>query len=173
MELQIDAKQVLQQALADAKPGEDIDEAILRACKTLHAGQHSEVFTAVSRMIDAMAQGQGVPKDEAIRQLASSPGAATISMHSSTVTTTSTATDGDLDSLDDLPPEIQAKLREARATGGGRVVIERKVVGKPQGTPAPTFLCKRCGYTETGHFGRCPHCGTRPRGGLLGWLFGR
>ncbi len=33
MELQIDAKELLKQVLNDVEPGEDVDEAIFRACK--------------------------------------------------------------------------------------------------------------------------------------------
>ena len=137
MELEIDAKQVLQQALAQAKPGEDIDEAILRACKALYPDQHTQAFTAVSRMVGAMAQQQGLAKDEAIQQLANSPGAASITMHTSTVSTTTSGSGSGPASFADLPPEIQAKLREAGAAGGGRVVVERKVARSPPDISAP------------------------------------
>jgi len=124
VELQIDAKQVLQQALNEVEPGEDIDEAILRACKALHPEQHALVFPVMIRMVEMMVERQGGSKTEVIRRIAGSEGGMSITVQSSTVT-------------------------------------------------KQVFKCGRCGHTESNEFDRCPNCGKRTSGGLLGGLFAR
>jgi len=174
VELQIDAKQILQQALGQVGPGEDIDEAILRACKALYPGQHTEVFTAVNRMVETMLERRGGSKPEVIKQMVAAPGTLSITMHTSSVSVPLGAQAGSAPkSLDELPPEIRQKVREAMASGKTSVTIRTRSASVPTPASQPVFHCKRCGYVEPGEFDRCPHCSTRKRRGLLRWLFGR
>ena len=128
MDLEIDAKRICQAALADAGPGEDLDEALLRQCKAQYPDQHAEVYSALTQALDVVAERAGQPKHEAVRACGESPGEFVIQV-SSTVVSSSAA--------EDLPADMQAKIREAVPPGqgsasfssrGARPLLSRSVV---------------------------------------------
>ena len=175
MDMEIDARAILSQALDDTKPGEDTDEAILRACKTHYPGQHTEVFAAVTCMIEAAAEQEGLSKPDAVRRLVETSGTVSIRLRTSSGSApVAGQPSGTPVSLDDLPPEIRARVEQAIASGQNHVTIRTAVSGpRRAGAPGQMFRCRHCGFTEPGQFDRCPHCGKGQRRGLLGWLLGR
>ena len=163
MDLEIDAKRICQAALADAGPGEDLDEALLRQCKAQYPDQHAEVYSALTQALDVVAERAGQPKHEAVRACGESPGEFVIQV-SSTVVSSSAA--------EDLPADMQAKIREAVPPGQGSASFSSsmvKQIAAGQGNPT---RCKQCGHIEPDEFDTCPKCGERRRKGFLGWLFG-
>ncbi len=189
MGLTIDARRVLERALAEATPGEDLDEALLRACKALHPQHPTELFTALSQMLQALGQPGDASRLDTLRRLASAQGSMTISLESNldtaghgvpfevhagpiglsvkrTVTISRTGV-----SLDQLPPEVQQKVREALGAGQARMVDESSQAPAAAGQGVP-FYCRHCGHSEGEAFDRCPHCGRRQRG-FLARLLGR
>ena len=177
MELEIDAKQLLRQALAEVQPGEDIDEAILRVCKKRYPDNYSEIFPEVFRMVDMLAENMDGSRLEIVRELAASEGSMSMTLHSTEVTETRTLTGEPGKLLDKLPPETRAKIARALASDGGSFrtdieetrssdkgvkKIERRVSRKTTSGSRKFFDCK-CGFLGLGEFDVCPKCGRKAK----------
>jgi len=186
MDLKVDGRQLLKRALREMAPGEDIDEALLRACKALYPEQAMAVFGALGRMLDTIGRTESdASRFATATRLAASKGKLSISLHTS-VTSTShvahipgartaagsgsvtvrTVTGG---SLDELPPEAAEHIR---AILGGDPAASLRTTAGPAGPQQP-FHCRHCGHVEPSRFDRCPHCGKRQRAGFFRRLFGR
>lgn len=159
--MDIDAKQLCEQAVANAQPGEDLDESLLRQCKAMYPDEHAEVYSAVSRGLEMMAEQQGKSKEQAVRDLAEGDTAFTIRQSTKVV-----STEGG--NLDDLPTDVRAKIMEAVQSGqGGRVTVSAGITGSKK-----MWRCKYCGHESETDLDICPSCGMRRRRGFLSWLFG-
>ena len=133
---------ILSEAVASAGPGEDIDEALLRALKARYPEEAASLLSAISRIVEIEARQSGESKEEAVRRLAASRPGPEISLRrsgkrvvkggfpttvSETVSETQIIRVGDKEygSLDQVPPEIRQAIEEARRKGGTtrRVVV--------------------------------------------------
>ena len=69
-ETQIDLAPILRQALAARQPGEDLDEALLRALKGQHPEHAASLLSAVTRVLELQSQRSGETKDQVASRLA-------------------------------------------------------------------------------------------------------
>jgi hypothetical protein len=67
---QIDIAPILAEALAARQPGEDLDEALLRALKARHPEHAASLLSAVTRVLELQSQRSGETKDQAASRLA-------------------------------------------------------------------------------------------------------
>lgn len=110
-ELKIDVAAVARQVLQDRQPGEDLDEAILRACKHLYAESGAMAFQAVRGAIQSHADRNKEDFENALRDIAEGGGG----MRSvAGIITTQRITAG---SLDELPPEMRAEVEKRSPPG--------------------------------------------------------
>ena len=117
---------ILTDALAQVQPGEDLDEALLRALKSRQPADAAMLFPALSRLIADEAQRRGGSKEEAVRRLAEAGPSSEITVRTSgqrsptftSVTETRVIRLGDSKhrSLEELPPQVQraAEFRLSR-----------------------------------------------------------
>ncbi|MFB3882276.1 MAG: hypothetical protein ACE149_13500 [Armatimonadota bacterium] len=116
---------ILSEALAQVQPGEDLDEALLRALKSQRPEEAATLLPAVSRLISEEAQRQGGSREDAARRLAETGSSGEITVRTSggrfptftTVVEKRVITLGDkkYGPLEELPPEarraVEAELR--------------------------------------------------------------
>lgn len=136
---------ILSEAVASAGPGEDIDEALLRALKARYPEEAASLLSAISRIVEIEARQSSESKEQAVRRLAASQPGPEIALRrsggrvvkggfpttvSETVSETQIIRVGDKEyhSLDQVPPEIRRAIEEARRKGG---TTRRVVVGGP------------------------------------------
>lgn len=177
MELEIDAKQLLRQALTEVQPGEDIDEAILRVCKKRFPDNYSEIFPEVFQMVDMLAENLDGSREDVIRELANSEGSMSMTLHSAEITETRTFTGEPKKLLDELSPELREKFRQALTSDGGDIqtdieetqVSDKGVVKKERhitrqriSSSRKFFDCK-CGFLGIGEYEVCPKCGRKAK----------
>jgi hypothetical protein len=120
-ELRVQAGPILREALASAGPGEDVDEALLRALKARYPEQATALLSAVTRMIEVSAARAGEDKRLTMRRLAESEPGPEIVLRSSrgpaptVVTETKVRRIGDSEfrSLDELPPDMRAAVERS------------------------------------------------------------
>jgi hypothetical protein len=121
-ELNIDVASVAREALADRKPEEDLDEAILRSCKKLYGDAGVTAFQAVESAATALAQREDGDREKVLRRIAD--GKASVNV----VTTLRITRKGSTTSLEDLPPEMRAEVEKALASGkSGNIAISQVV----------------------------------------------
>lgn len=187
-DIRADVQQLLQRGLQELAPGEDIDEALLRACKALHPQQALEVFAALGRLLDTLGRAQGDrSRFDTVTRLAAARNPLTLAVHtrassashdgllgaaaritasrSGSVVATTLASGA----LSELPPEAQERLR---ALLGGEPASRAPHAAATAGAQAPAVACRHCGHEALAGLTRCPHCGKHPRGGLLRRLLG-
>lgn len=70
--INIDFAVVTRRTAQERQAAEDLDEALLRACKALYGDQGVSVFEVVHRAVQARATQDGVPFDEALQRMGSS-----------------------------------------------------------------------------------------------------
>jgi hypothetical protein len=109
---------VLKEALASAKPGEDIDEALLRALKSRHPKQATALLSALTRIIEVESGRSGEDRDATLSRLADADPGPQVTLRTSggEVPTTRTTSrvirvgDKEYHSLDEVPPDIRRAL---------------------------------------------------------------
>jgi hypothetical protein len=118
---------ILREALAQVQPGEDFDEALLRALKSRHPGEAAMLLPALSRLIADEAERRGGSKEEAVRRLAAAVPSAEITLrtsgqHSPTFTSTTetrvvTLGDKRYQSLEELPLDVRRAVEAGLSRG--------------------------------------------------------
>lgn len=116
---------VLRDALASAKPGEDLDEAILRALKAHHPEQGTALLSALTRLVEIEMERTKETREQVIRRLAEADSGPEVVMRSSAGEPTRISTesqvirigDQEYHSLDDVPPHLRSVIERAKARG--------------------------------------------------------
>ena len=118
---------ILREALAQVQPGEDFDEALLRALKSRHPADAAMLLPALSRLIADEAERRGGSKEDALRRLAEAGPSSEITLRSSgersptftTTTETRVVTLGDkkYQSLEELPPDVRRAVEAGLSRG--------------------------------------------------------
>jgi hypothetical protein len=109
---------ILKEALASAKPGEDIDEALLRALKARHPEQAAALLSALTRIIEVESGRAGEDRNATVSRLADAEPGPQVTLRTSggQVPTTRTTSrvirvgDKEYHSLDEVPPDIRRAL---------------------------------------------------------------
>jgi predicted nucleic acid-binding Zn-ribbon protein len=154
-ELNIDVGSVAREAIAERKPDEDLDEAILRSCKKLYGEAGVTAFQAVQSAATALAQREDGDREKALRRIAD--GKASVNV----VTRMLITRNGSTKSLNDLPPEMRAEVEKALASGkSGNIAISQM------------NRCERCGNEFPSGLSSCPHCGAEKKRSFWSRLFG-
>jgi hypothetical protein len=126
--LKVRVAPVLGEALASVKPGEDIDEALLRALKARYPDEAANLLPALTRIIDMEAQRANEDRQQAVRRLAQSdPGPEIVLRISPGEPTRITAESRviringkEYHSLEEVPPHLRGAIE--RAMSGKRTV---------------------------------------------------
>jgi hypothetical protein len=138
---------LLRTALASRQPGEDLDEAILRALKTTHPEHGAMLLGLVAEMIDAERNPANEDREQAAQRLAAAESGPEITLrtaglgplHLSFESAVYRIGDKTYHSLDELPPHLRRAIEAALPP---RV---RSALGAAQaeGQPAPLEQGKR------------------------------
>jgi hypothetical protein len=138
---------LLRTALASRQPGEDLDEAILRALKTAHPEHGALLLGIVAEMIDAEAKSANEDREQAVQRLAAAESGPEITLrtagvgplHASFESAVYRIGDKTYRSLDELPPHLRRAIEAALPPG------MRSTLGAAQaeGQPAPLEQDKR------------------------------
>jgi phosphopantothenate synthetase len=110
-ELTIDVASVAREAMAERKPEEDLDEAILRSCKKLYGEAGVTAFQAVQSAATALAQREDGDREKALRRIAD--GKASVNVVTRMRITRSASTTF----VNDLSSEMRAEVEKALASG--------------------------------------------------------
>ena len=137
-ELTVRISPIINEALASAQPGEDLDEALLRALKAHYPEQASMLLSALTQLVEMECKRTGEDRQRALSRLAiSDPGPeirVTVSGGpiSKTVTETTVIRVGDKEygSLAEVPPDIRRGIEDAMRRGTGKAVRTVKVTPK-------------------------------------------
>jgi len=113
--LKVHISPILGDALAFLQPGEDLDEAILRALKARHPDQASALLPAATRIIELESQQAYEDKHQTVRRLAASDPGPEINLrtsggpisHTSIQSTVIHAGGKEYHSLEELPPDLR------------------------------------------------------------------
>jgi len=119
--LKVHASPIIREALASAKPGEDFDEALLRALKARYPEEGANLLSALTRIIEIEAKRANEGKQQAIRRLAElDPGPEIVLKTSAGEPTRITAEtrvirvgDKEYHSLEEVPPDIRRAIEGA------------------------------------------------------------
>ncbi|UCH36229.1 MAG: hypothetical protein JSV65_07715 [Armatimonadota bacterium] len=136
--LKVRMSPILREALASAQPGEDFDEALLRALKARHPEQATALLSGVTRMIEVEAQRENLDRQQAIKRLAESDPGPEIVLKTSggegsrTVTESQVFRVGDKEyhSLDEMPPDIRRMVERGMERGPAGPAVPRRAVRK-------------------------------------------
>ncbi|GEM_PF-2511072 len=171
MDLQIDAKELLAMALSDVGPGEDIEEAILRACKQRFLDNYAEIFSELLQMIDLISENMEGTREEIIRELVEAEGSMSMSLHANDVIETRTFSGEPQQVFESLPEEMREEFNRALAGASREVRVEKeekrnrkkvtKTVRRSAFTNPRGLINCRCGYLGPPQDGRCPKCGRK------------
>jgi len=117
--LEVQAAPLLREALREAQPGEDFDEALLRTLKARHPERAAALLAAFSSMLDLEAERAHENKEQAVRRLAETDPSPTIRLSPPQVRVTRR----EYRSLEEMPPELrrqaEARLQAARPSRAG------------------------------------------------------
>jgi len=124
-DLKIRISPIIREALVSAQPGEDLDEALLRALKAHHSEQASMLLSALTRLIEIEAKRTGEDRQRTIARLAESDPGPEIVLRTSggqpqtTVTETRVIRIGDKEygSLEEVPPHMRRGIEQAMQKG--------------------------------------------------------
>ena len=147
-----DVMALLGQALLDQRDGEDFDDALLRAAKTLYPDRWSEVFASASQQVAEQASRDGTSKREAAQALhqGAPPAARPIGEVRGTVGTATvelrrtSRVELSAERLAQLPPDARAEVDKALAAEG-RTPVQEAAKEEPEET-----LSLEVGSTEDG-----------------------
>jgi hypothetical protein len=172
-ELKIDVASVAREALTECRPGEDLDEAILRSCKKLYGESGVMAFQAVQSAVTALAQRDDGDREKALRGIAE--GKASVNVVANIHVSHNSATK----SLDDLPPEMRAEVEKTLALGKSGKIVFRAAISKHSAAPGSVdgsssqmSRCAKCGYEFPSGLPSCPQCGTEKKQSFWSRLFG-
>jgi rubrerythrin len=172
-ELSVDVAGVAREALTERRPGEDLDEAILRSCKKLYGEAGVTAFEAVQSAISALAQRDDGNQENALRKIADGKTSVDV------VARIRITHKGSTKSLDDLSPEMCAEVEKAIASGkSGKIVLSKAINGSKKtsgslaGANSQINRCEKCGYEFSSEFPSCPQCGTEKKRSFWSHLFG-
>jgi hypothetical protein len=109
--------EICREALATRAPGEDLDEALLRAAKKLYPEEGLNIFSTIQEVLKVREQAQGKPRNELVSAMAQ--GQDSFEM---TQTTFGTTVKGGVNfkfgvNLSTMPPEMKSLVEEALAKG--------------------------------------------------------
>jgi hypothetical protein len=152
--LQIDAAAVAREALRQREPGEDLDEALLRACKKLHGDSGPVAFQALTSALGALTAQLKLEREAALQQIAG--GGTSVRVSTTIRTTQKTSTK----SMEELSPELRVKVEQAFAAGQNRA-------------GAATHRCGYCDFEFPVDIATCPQCGRAVRRSLWSKLLGK
>jgi len=118
---------ILRQALAQVQPGEDLDEALLRALKADRPAEAAMLLPAISRLIADEVDRHGGSREEAVRRLAEGASGGEITMRTSdgrsptftTITEKRVIMLGnkEFESLNELPPDVRRAVEAGLSYG--------------------------------------------------------
>jgi rubrerythrin len=172
-ELSVDVASVAREALAERRPDEDLDEAILRSCKKLYGEAGVTAFQAVQSAASALAQRNDGNRENALRKIAD--GNTSVNVVARIRITQKDSTK----SLDDLPPEMRTEVEKAIASGkSGTIVLSqalngsKKLSGFPAGANSQLNRCEKCGYEISSDLPSCPQCGAEQKRSFWSRLLG-
>jgi len=170
--VRFDLTAVARRTLEERRPGQDLDEALLHACKELYGDRGLAAFEACTHAIQAQQSQVRLGPEEALRQLARGDTTAVVK------TLSHEGPARRVTSLDELPPELREQARHMRP--GETVFVERPVTGTAAPEPQPEaaepvgkFQCAACGFSLDQPFDLCPQCGQERRRSLWRRLLGR
>ena len=161
--LNIDAAAVAREALQQRQAGEDLDEALLRACKKLYGESAMLAFQALQSAFGAVAGQLKLDRAAALERIAD--GASGIRVSTTIRTTQKTTTK----SIDELSPEANSKVEQALAAGKTSIVVNRSSA-PPQ---VAMQHCGGCGFEFPAELATCPKCGAPVKRSFWGKLFGK
>jgi hypothetical protein len=172
-EITVDVAGVAREAIAERRPEEDLDEAILRSCKKLYGEAGVTAFQAVQSAATALAQREDGDREKALRRIAD--GKASVNV----VARVRITQKGSTKSLDDLSPELRAEVEKALASGkSGKIVISQTLNGSKTasvslgGSNSQLNRCDQCGYEFPSGLPSCPKCGVEKKHSFWSRLFG-
>ena len=116
---------VLRDALASARPGEDLDEAILRALKAHHPEQGTTLLSALTRLVEIEMERTKETREQVIRRLAEADSGPEVMVRQTGGQPTRIDMeshvirigDQEYHSLDEVPPHLRSVIERAKAKG--------------------------------------------------------
>jgi predicted nucleic acid-binding Zn-ribbon protein len=172
-QLKIDVASVAREALNECRPGEDLDEAILRSCKKLYGESGVTAFQAVQSAVTALAQRGDGDREKALRRIAE--GNASVNV----VANIHISHNNVPKSLDDLSSEMRAEVEKTLALGkSGKIVFKATInkhsfaSGSADRSIEQMSRCTKCGYDFPSGLPSCPQCGTEKKQSFWSRLFG-
>jgi hypothetical protein len=119
--LRIRVAPIIRDALSSAQPGEDLDEALLRALKARYPEQASALLPALTRLIEMEGKGAAEDRQQTMGRLAQSDPGPEIRLTTSggpiakTMTEATVIRIGDKEygSLDEVPPHMRRDIEQA------------------------------------------------------------
>jgi hypothetical protein len=123
--LTIQVSPIIRDALASVKPGEDLDEALLRALKARHPEQAATLLSALTRVIEVEGRRTGEDREVTVRRLAGVEPGPKITLRTSggPAPTTRMSSqvirigDKEYHSLDEVPPHLRRLLERGESPG--------------------------------------------------------
>ena len=116
---------VLRDALSSARPGEDLDEAILRALKAYHPEQGTALLSALTRLVEIEMERTKETREQVIHRLAEADSGPQVAMRYSGGGPTRVNMeshvirigDQEYHSLDEVPPHLRSAIERAKTKG--------------------------------------------------------
>jgi rubrerythrin len=167
-ELKIETASLARAAMADRQPGEDVDEALLRACKRLYGESSMVAFQALQNTLEALSRGKNIDKETALREIAS--GAVPLSVVTSTETVTTKQFVG---SLDELQPEMKNTAEQTLASGKRSFTVSTSLGNETGANLTESYRCRYCGCEFSSALPSCPTCGRSKKTSFWSRLFPR
>lgn len=132
--LDINIGEVVKKTLSIQQPAEDLDEALLRACKNLYSDKGMMVFQAFQHLLEGEVKRKGGNREEAFKRLETESVSMTLSSEVKTVVTEISKEISPgmnysfrkaVGSLDDLPPEIRDEVNKLMEPGSKPSFFQR------------------------------------------------
>ena len=121
--MKVDVSGVLRSVLPNCRTEDDLDALLTEECARRYGAQHHSVLRAVSRFLDTQAKRNNESRLAAARRMVQ--GAATLEQRT-------------FSSLDEMPPEVRARVKEMIESGKGNSVTEHVVrYDAASGAPPP------------------------------------
>ncbi|MBI4527298.1 MAG: hypothetical protein HY695_26180 [Deltaproteobacteria bacterium] len=176
-ELEIDVTAVGRKALQERQPEEDLEEALLRACKQVYGESSLMAFQAIQSGLRATAEHNQVDLETALQQMMTGQSSISVVTKTETITTQKV-----LGSGDELSPEIQAMVEKALASGKSQeMVLTKTFGGEAQGRSSivrsrraeGVRQCANCGSKFSSVLSSCPQCRSPLQRSFWSRLFGK
>ncbi len=132
--------ELLRAALSTRQPGEDLDEALLRALKAEHPHEAVWLLSAANQMIELEMQSTGEDRDQVVQRLAAAESGPEVTVHTAGLgplrvsfeSTVYRVGGKEYHSLDELPPKIRQSIEAALPPGMRRAVGAAEAEGQPE-----------------------------------------